>query len=162
MPDLIRAFAAGRPCAIRSPDAIRPWQFVLEPLRGYLLLAERLTKQGAPYAAAWNFGPADADARPVSWIADRLARGWGPQASWVRDQRVHPAESAVLRLDATKAAAQLDWRPALTLDQALEWILEWYRAWSRGEDLGRHTRGQIERYENLVAPARVDAGRAAP
>lgn len=151
VPDLIRAFAAGTPCPIRNPAAIRPWQFVLEPLRGYLLLAEHLARDGAAYADGWNFGPADRDAQPVAWIADRLAGAWGAQASWAPDPGAHPPEAPVLRLDASRAAARLGWHPVLPLDQALAWIVDWYRAWAAGDDLGRVTRSQIERYEGLLA-----------
>jgi CDP-glucose 4,6-dehydratase len=150
IPDLIRAFAAGRSCLIRSPGGIRPWQFVLEPLRGYLMLAERLAADAPSYVSAWNFGPADADAKPVSWIADHLAKAWGSGASWARDPCEHPAEAAVLRLDASKAATRLGWRPALSLEQTLDWSAEWYRGWGRGDDLGRLTRSQIDRYEQLL------------
>jgi CDP-glucose 4,6-dehydratase len=151
IPDLIRSFAAERPCLIRRPEAIRPWQFVLEPLRGYLLLAERLAADGASFASGWNFGPVDADAQPVEWIADRLASGWGSSASWVRDRAAHPPEASVLKLDASKAAAQLGWRPALPLPDALDWIIEWYRAWTRGDDVGALTREQLARYESRLA-----------
>jgi len=152
IPDLVRAFCAGRPCLIRSPDAIRPWQFVLEPLRGYLLLAEALTRRGHAYASGWNFGPADTDAKPVSWIADHLVRSWAGTASWSRDSAAHPPEASVLKLDAAKAAAQLGWRPVLALEQALDWCVEWYRGWDHGDDVGHLTRSQIARYERLVAP----------
>jgi CDP-glucose 4,6-dehydratase len=150
IPDLIRAFVAGRPCPIRSPGGIRPWQFVLEPLRGYLMLAERLAKHGPPFVSAWNFGPADTDAKPVSWIADRLSQAWGAGATWAVDAGAHPAEAAVLRLDTSKASAQLGWHPALRLEGALDWILQWYQGWDRGEDLGALTRAQIDRYEDLL------------
>jgi len=150
IPDLIRAFSTGHPCPIRSPRAIRPWQFVLEPLRGYLMLAERLTEDGASFASGWNFGPAEADARPVEWIADRLTTAWGGGASWTLDQAAHPAEAAVLKLDASKAATCLGWRPALALDQALDLITEWYGGWKGGEDLGRLTRSHIARYHELL------------
>lgn len=150
IPDLVRAFQGGRPALIRNPDGIRPWQFVLEPLRGYLMLAERLVREPSVAAAGWNFGPADPE-RPVSWIADRLAESWGSGASWVQDGTTHPAESAVLRLDASRAAACLGWRPALTLEQALEWTLEWYRAVHAGSDPRRLTAEQIARYEERAA-----------
>jgi CDP-glucose 4,6-dehydratase len=150
VPDLVRAFRASRPCPIRNPEAIRPWQFVLEPLRGYLELAERLSRDGASFNSGWNFGPADRDAKPVSWIADRLAHEWGEGASWFHDSRVHPGESRMLKLDASKAAADLQWRPVLPLADALGWVVEWYRAVSQEADLARLTRSQIERYEDLL------------
>jgi CDP-glucose 4,6-dehydratase len=149
IPDLMRAFLAGRPCLIRNPSAFRPWQFVLEPLRGYLLLAERLTEDGRHFASGWNFGPVDADAQPVSWIADELVRLWGNEASWSRDSAVHPEEAHALKLDASKSGMYLDWRPILPLQQALGWIVEWYHAFQGGADLQRLTRKQIEQYEAL-------------
>ena len=149
IPDLMRAFLAGRPCLIRNPSAFRPWQFVLEPLRGYLMLAERLTEDGPRFASGWNFGPVDADAKPVSWIADELARSWGNLASWSQDAAVHPREAHALKLDASKASIHLDWRPVLPLKQALGWVVEWYRAFHAGADLQQLTRKQIEQYEAL-------------
>lgn len=150
IPDLMRAFLAGRPCLIRNPCAIRPWQFVLEPVRGYLMLAERLAQDAPKFASAWNFGPADADAKPVSWIADRLVGLWGSEASWSRDEGVHPHEAHFLKLDASKAKVLLSWHPVLPLSHALDWIAEWYRAYQTGADLRRVTKAQIERYEALL------------
>lgn len=150
IPDLIRAFLEGRPCEIRNPSAIRPWQYVLEPLRGYLTLAERLAEDGSRFASGWNFGPAESDAQPVSWVADELARLWGPDAQWAHDGSTHPHEAHFLKLDASKARALLEWRPLLPLHEAIEWITEWYRAYRAGCDLGCFTRSQIERYEHLV------------
>lgn len=149
IPDLMRAFLARRPCLIRNPFALRPWQFVLEPLRGYLMLAERLSEDGARFATGWNFGPSDEDAKPVSWIADRLARSWGDHASWTHDEAVHPKEAHYLKLDACKARNCLDWHPVLPLNVALDWIVSWYRAFQEGADLRNLTRKQIERYEAL-------------
>jgi CDP-glucose 4,6-dehydratase len=150
IPDLLRAFIAGRPCLIRNPSAFRPWQFVLEPLRGYLTLAERLSVNGTQFASGWNFGPADADAKPVSWIADRLVNSWGDRASWTQDSATHPREAHSLKLDASKASVQLHWNPVLPLNQALEWIVEWYRGFQTGANLRRLTQAQIERYEGLL------------
>ena len=151
IPDLMRSFLEGRPCPIRAPSAIRPWQFVLEPLRGYLILAEQLAEDGRRFATGWNFGPADVDARPVAWIADQLVAAWGEGAGWERDVDAHVRESHFLKLDASLAAAELDWRPAMPLKGALDWIVEWYRAYRDGAALGRLTRMQIERYEELLA-----------
>jgi CDP-glucose 4,6-dehydratase len=150
IPDLMRAFLAGRPCLIRNPCATRPWQFVLEPLRGYLMLAERLVQDGPKFASAWNFGPCDNDAQSVSWIANKIARSWGSGASWNQDDASHPHEAHFLKLDASKAKAYLNWRPLLPLDQALDWIVKWYRGFQSGADLRRLTCQQIERYEALA------------
>jgi CDP-glucose 4,6-dehydratase len=150
IPELMRAFLAGQACLIRSPSAIRPWQFVMEPLRGYLILAERLAEDASRFACGWNFGPAEADAQPVSWVADELVGLWGDSASWSRDTKMHPAEAHFLKLDASKARACLNWYPVLPLHQSLGWIVEWYRAYQAGADLGLLTRKQIERYEALL------------
>jgi CDP-glucose 4,6-dehydratase len=150
IPDLMRAFLAGRPCLLRNPAAIRPWQFVLEPLRGYLTLAERLSQDARRFASAWNFGPAESDARPVSWIADQLARSWGNNASWSLDAGGHPHEARFLKLDTSKARTCLNWHPVLPLQTALDWIVEWYHAFQTGANVRDLTRTQIERYEALV------------
>ena len=150
IPDLMRAFVAGQPCLIRNPCAVRPWQFVLEPLRGYLMLAERLAEDPGLFASAWNFGPSEEDARPVSWIADELARSWGGRASWRDDARTHPPEARYLRLDTSKTRASLGWHPLLPLERALEWTAEWYLAFHAGDDLGPLTRTHIQRYEAIL------------
>jgi len=158
IPDLMRAFLAKRPCLIRNPLAIRPWQFVLEPLRGYLMLAEKLSKDGSRFATGWNFGPSDDDAKPVRWIADNLARSWGNGASWRQDSAVHPHEAHLLKLDASQAHASLGWRPVLSLSTALDWIVSWYRAFQEGADLRTFTAKQIESYEALLGNEVAKAG----
>jgi CDP-glucose 4,6-dehydratase len=152
IPDLIRSFLQRNPCLIRSPSAIRPWQFVLEPLRGYLLVAEKLSENHQYSGSAWNFGPADGDAKTVSWIAERLSQKWGSGASWNQDGGTHPHEAHYLKLDVSKARSELGWGPALDLSTALDWIIEWYRAYHAGADLSDLTRQQIERYEGLLTP----------
>jgi CDP-glucose 4,6-dehydratase len=150
IPDLMRAFIAGQSCLIRNPLSYRPWQFVLEPLRGYLLIAEHLTEKGAEFASGWNFGPFEEDAKPVSWIADNLSAKWGRGASWTRDTAVTPSEARALKLDASKSAAYLDWHPVLRIEQTLSWISEWYQAFESGGDLRSVTLEQIKRYESLI------------
>lgn len=147
VPDLMRAFLAGRPCLIRNPSAIRPWQFVLEPLRGYLMLAERLTEDPARCSSGWNFGPVDSDTRPVSWLAEELAQLWGNGASWTRDTAVHPHEDHYLKLDASKARAYLHWYPVLPLSEALEWTVEWYRSYQHKADLRAVIDFQIKKFQ---------------
>ena len=149
IPDLMRAFLDGKSCLIRNPLAIRPWQFVLEPLRGYLMLAESLAEEPERYASAWNFGPAETDAKPVGWIADELVRIWGNGAAWNHDPATHPREANFLKLDASKAKSCLGWRPAVPLNIALGWIVEWWHAFQEGSDLRRFTSQQIERYQEL-------------
>lgn len=150
IPDVIRAILKGKACLIRNPAAYRPWQFVLEPLRGYLMLAEKLSEDASRFASGWNFGPVDTDARPVAWIADELVRSWGQGAAWTQDTASHPHEAHALKLDTSKAKAHLGWHPALPLKSALGWIVEWYREYQSGGDLRKITQQQIERYESLL------------
>ena len=131
LPDLLRAFAAGRPATIRNPDATRPWQHVLEPLRGYLMLAERLCEDG-DVQGSWNFGPLESDVRPVSWIADRAAARWGDAARWEPLPGAHPHEARSLQLDATKARHELGWEPILGADDAIALTVRWHRALQDG------------------------------
>lgn len=147
LPDLVRAFEAGVPPLIRSPDAVRPWQHVLEALGGYLLIADRLMGGEAQFGDAWNFGPADDDARPVSWIVERMRAAWGDGAGDpLADIGPRPHEAGLLRLDCSKARAALGWRPALTLERALDWIVTWHKATGAGEDARAITLSQIADY----------------
>jgi CDP-glucose 4,6-dehydratase len=150
LPDTVRAFMQRQPVTIRRPDAVRPWQFVLEPLRGYLQLIELLWEQRSRYAEAWNFGPDEGDAKPVSWIADHLVTLWGEGARWARDGSVQPHEAAYLKLDCTKAKTRLDWHPKLSLGPALEWTVAWYKAHQEKADMRRFTLEQISRYQKMV------------
>jgi CDP-glucose 4,6-dehydratase len=156
LPDMIRAFARRETASIRSPEAVRPWQHVLEPLSGYLRLAEYLwrmepgVEEASDDDAAWNFGPAPEDERPVAWLADRAARLWGERAGWRAEAAVSPMlEAPLLRLDCTKARARLGWLPSLNLESALEWTIRWYRGWLDKADLRTLTLADIERYEEL-------------
>jgi len=114
-----------------------------------LILAERLLQDAKALASGWNFGPADDDAKPVSWIADRLVRSWGGHARWEHDGAEHPHEAHSLKLDASKAKSYLGWHPLLPLGSALEWIITWYRAFQERNDLSKLTRAQIKQYEML-------------
>jgi len=152
IPDLVRGFLLGEPVPIRRPFAIRPWQHVLEPLAGYISLAERLLSANpAPYATAYNFGPSDDDARPVGWIVDKMTAFWGDGASWFLDEADHVHEAGYLKLDASRAHADLAWRPRLRLETALQWLIAWYRAWAAGDDMNSFTLSQIQNYEALLA-----------
>jgi CDP-glucose 4,6-dehydratase len=135
VPDVLRALERGHIVTLRHPDAIRPWQHVLEPLSGYLLLAERLIKQGGAFARAWNFGPREEDARPVRELVECLCMHWGRSAGWQVQPGVHPPEAAVLKLDTSEARALLNWCPRWTLDETLRGIVEWHRHWRDGEDM---------------------------
>jgi len=153
IPDLIRGFHAGQPVLIRRPHAIRPWQHVLEPLQGYITLAEHLLAGKAEAASPFNFGPAEDDAWPVERIATRLVKMWGPGAAWVRDDTSSVHEAHYLKLDSSKARAELGWRPRLNLEAALEWTMQWYRQWQADADMAAETHAQIVRYEGLAATA---------
>ncbi len=150
IPDLLDAFARREPARIRNPHAIRPWQHVMEPLRGYLLLVERLYDQGSAYAEGWNFGPNDDDARPVSWIVEKTAELWGSQARWVTDDGVHPHEAHYLKLDISKARARLGWQPALRLHDALRLIVDWSQRYRAGADMREVTLRQLGEYRDRV------------
>ena len=145
IPDIIRSFLKKEQVRIRSPHAIRPWQHVLEPLSGYLLLGRSLYEKGADCAEAWNFGPDDADARPVEWIVNRLCSLWG-DASFVIDKNPHHHEANYLKLDCSKARARIGWQPRWSLDTALEKIIEWTRVYQNGGPPRAICLKQIEEY----------------
>lgn len=147
IPDIIRAILTDEPVRIRNPHAIRPWQHVLEPLSGYLRLAERLYGDGPAFAQPWNFGPADEDARPVEWIVRRLCAAWGAGARFEIDAGEHPHEAHYLKLDCSKARAELTWRPRWSLETALDLIIDWTRACRDGKDLREVSLHQIAEYE---------------
>ena len=146
IPDIMRAIVLGEPVRIRNPHAIRPWQFVMEPLSGYLMLAEKLWEDGAVYGEAWNFGPNDEDAKPVSWIVDRLINIWGEGASWEPDGSDHPHEAHYLKLDCSKAKSRLNWQPRWHLEDTLEAIVHWHHALQGGKNMREVTLQQIEIY----------------
>lgn len=148
VPDAVRAFVAGETLEIRNPMAIRPWQHVLEPLAGYLMLAERLHGDMA-FAEGWNFGPAVGDAAPVSAVADMFVRHWGEGAGWAQDAGSHPHEAHTLMLDCGKANDRLGWRPKLSLDAALALSADWYRCWRDKGDLAALSKDQINQYLSL-------------
>jgi len=149
IPDSIRALSRKMPIPIRNLNAIRPWQHVLEPLRGYLLLAEKLWSHGAEYTGGWNFGPGDKSAKPVSWVVERLVKQWGPEASWIPDKGDHPHEANYLKLDSSKAKARLGWACHLDIDQTLEWVVNWYQSFHAGDDPVELTLSQITRYSAI-------------
>jgi CDP-glucose 4,6-dehydratase len=152
IPDLVRGFGSGQPVLIRRPEAIRPWQHALDPLHGYLVLAQKLLADPKQFSSAYNFGPNEEDIWPVERIANKLAHMWGRGAAWIRDSAPSPHESSVLRLDASKARALLGWKPRLNIEAALEWTLAWYRAWNQGADMAEFTRKQISEYESSGSP----------
>ncbi len=146
--DIMHGIRSGVPVNIRNPDAVRPWQHVLEPLGGYIALAEALAANAVDYAEGWNFGPSEDDAKPVHWICDELVQRWQNGASWQLDGGEYSHEATYLKLDSSKSRARLGWRPKLSLSTALDWIVEWNQAADRNADLRQLTLEQIERFSN--------------
>jgi len=150
VPDVIRAFGEGKPAEIRSPKSTRPWQHVLDPLNGYVRLAELLaSERGSEFVGGWNFGPPDEDCRPVSYVADMLTTLWGRDASWIFANDLQRHEAGYLKVDASKAKARLGWASRLRLHDALRWTVEWYRAQLDGKSAAALSLGQIEDYQAL-------------
>ena len=149
LPDLIRGFQAGNPVLIRHPQAVRPWQHVLEALHGYMLLAEKLLDDPVRFSSAYNFGPEERDERSVGQLATTLAAMWGEGASWRSDPTQNVHEARLLRLDSSKARAALSWKPRLALETALEWIIKWHHAHRGNADMHEVCGKQIADYEQL-------------
>ncbi len=148
IPDFLRAMDAGETLKIRSPQSTRPWQHVLEPLAGYLMLAQQLYHKGTGFAEAWNFGPADEDARPVKWIVERMAE-MRKDVNWQCDETPQPHEANYLKLDSSKAHNQLKWQPRWQLQAALQRTLEWHEAWRKAGDMRSVTLAQIADYQSV-------------
>lgn len=156
VPDAIRAFLSNEPLMLRNPHAIRPWQYVLDPIVAYLMLAERLVSDGASYAEGWNFGPAVESEISVGQIADMMAKAWGGDANWLLDSNNQLHESSFLKLDSAKARSRLGWRPLLNFEQALNLTIEWYKAFEKNDtDMRSFTLRQIENVMDL-APASTE------
>lgn len=151
IPDMVRAFSSEDTLHIRSPKAIRPWQHVLEPLRGYLLLAKHMWQENPDFCSAWNFGPSEKDICTVEEVIEKSASLWGKEAQWSVAPGPHPHEAITLKLDCSKASSLLNWRPVFNLDIALEWTINWYKTQQKDEvDMRALTLQQINDYEALV------------
>jgi CDP-glucose 4,6-dehydratase len=148
IPDILRAFTNREPVQVRNPDAIRPWQHVLEPLSGYLRLAERLYQHGPEFEQAWNFGPNEEDARSVKWIVEKMGEVWGNGASWQLQKGDHPHESTYLKLDISKARQRLEWSPRWTLGTALDKVVYWHQSWLNKLNMTEISFQQISSFEN--------------
>ena len=153
IPDCIRAFQAGETLSIRNPAATRPWQHVLDPLCGYLLLAEHLANAEDPsaFAEGWNFGPGENDARPVGEIAERMVALWGDTAAWAHENTPQPHEANHLKIDASKARKRLGWQHRLPIEEALSWTIDWYKRHTDGEDAKALCLEQIKNLEAQYA-----------
>jgi CDP-glucose 4,6-dehydratase len=145
IPDILRSFEKNESVIIRSPKATRPWQHVLEPLSGYLILAEKLYKNQKEYAEGWNFGPDEQDAKPVDWILDKMISKW-PDSGWELDQNSNPHEADFLKLDISKVKSKLGWKPVWELSHTLEKIIDWHKAWLNKEDMQTMCLAEIEEY----------------
>ena len=149
IPDIIRAIGEGKSVKIRNPQSTRPWQHVLEPLSGYLDLAERLYLEGDAVAEAFNFGPVEGDAKPVEWIVETIANEWGDGASWYLDTDSHPHEAHYLKLDCSKARSKLGWAPRWGLEQTIRSIVSWHKAQRNGQDMKAVCLQQIAEYVSV-------------
>jgi CDP-glucose 4,6-dehydratase len=155
VPDAMRAFAAGRRLDIRHPEAVRPWQHVLEPVRGFLMLAERLSAEPAAFSSGWNFGPAESDSRPVGWMAERLTDAWNADpvagvvagAEWRHVPVAGPHEATLLTLSSARAKRAFGWQTLWSAETAVRKTVEWYRAFYAGEDARQTTERQIALFE---------------
>ena len=145
IPDILRSFEKDKPVVIRNPKATRPWQHALEPLSGYLILAQKLYENQEDYAEGWNFGPNEKDVKPVGWILDKMITKW-PNSSWELDQNSNPHEAGFLKLDISKAESKLSWKPVWELSQTLEKIIVWHQAWLNKEDIQAVCLAEIEEY----------------
>jgi len=147
VPDAIRAFIGNKPLLLRNPVATRPWQHVLEPLSGYLLLCQQLVEQPESYSEGWNFGPNDEGAQSVSTLADLITRSWGDDAQWLADEDEHPHEARYLKLDCSKAKNLLNWKPVWCLERALDETVQWYKAWHQNKEMQKFSINQIKNYQ---------------
>lgn len=152
VPDIMRAALAGEHVRVRNPNSIRPWQHVLNPLSGYMVLAQALW-DSPEHAAGWNFGPVEEDARPVGWIVRRMSELWPAELRWTLDDGPHPHEARYLKLDSSRARTRLGWRPLLGLSSALEATVDWYRQLHAGADMRAVTVGQIEALQYAGVPS---------
>lgn len=150
LPDILRAWQAGQSLTLRYPQAVRPWQHVLEPLHGYLCLAQALVEQGAAVASAWNFGPDNEGLVRVGELVERLAQRWPGEARWTVEASGQAHEAGLLGLDSSQARVHLNWRPRWNLQQAIERTLDWHQAWQAGEDMQTFSRSQIAAYQGEI------------
>lgn len=148
IPDILKAFENSKSVVVRNPLSTRPWQHVLEPLSGYLVLAEHLYSYGQEYAEAWNFGPKEEDCKPVNWILDKMVATWGEGAGWELDQNSHPHEAGFLKLDCSKAAARLHWHPKWNLEHTLNLIVNWHQDWRAGKNINEKCLQEIANYNS--------------
>jgi len=146
IPDALKAFEKGEKVIIRNPAAIRPWQHVLEPLSGYMILAENLYQHGKKFASAWNFGPDDKDCKSVAWILNKLVEIGGEKSSWEIEKNQQPHEAQFLKLDCSKAKTHLNWHPKWDIEMVLRKIVQWHKHFNKGTDIQRYCMDEIASY----------------
>lgn len=149
VPDILKSLMAGKDILIRNPQAIRPWQHVLEPLDGYLTLAENLYCDGVTFSGGWNFGPNESDIKSVSWIVEKLISLWGSNVSWLKETSLQAHEANYLKLDCSKAFSKLNWQPKLDLNTALAWAIDWTKAFYSNGNMRQVTEAQIHHFMEL-------------
>jgi len=149
IPDIMRGILNNEIIKIRNPNSTRPWQHVLDPLNGYLTLAEKLWSSGSEFSEGWNFGPLEDNEKPVKWIVEKLTNGWSKDIRWDVDDSSNPHEENYLRLNCTKANSRLKWMPKLNLEQGIEWIIEWYKQYEQNKNIKEITEQQIEKFQKL-------------
>jgi CDP-glucose 4,6-dehydratase len=149
IPDIMCGILNEEIIKIRNPNSTRPWQYVLDPLNGYLTLVEKLWSSGSEFSEEWNFGPAEKDEKPVKWIVEKLTHQWSKNIKWDIDNSVNPHEENYLRLNCEKANSKLGWLPKLNLEQGLEWITKWYKQYEKNNNMRDITEQQIEEFQNL-------------
>ncbi len=145
IPDILRSFERNESVVIRNPKSTRPWQHVLEPLSGYIVLAQEMYNNHKEYAEGWNFGPNEQDVKQVDWILNKMISGW-PNSSWELDKESNPHEAGFLKLDIEKAKSKLGWMPVWGLSHTLEKIISWHKAWLNKEDMQAVCLAEIEEY----------------
>jgi len=150
IPDVFAALQRDATPTVRNPHAVRPWQFVMDPLNGYLTLAERLWSDGPAFADAWNFGPDESDTKDVGFIVEKLAQAWGKTTDWQQDDADHPHEATCLKLDSSKARSALSWSPQLDLATTLDWIVDWYQDYLDDSNVRNITLSQIQCFQNMA------------
>jgi len=150
IPDIMRSFSKQEPVVIRNPAAVRPWQYILDLLHGYMVLAEKLYKDPKRYSEAWNFGPSESDERSVEFILNKMIETWGEGASWKLDKGVNPHEASYLKLDSSKSRMNLGWNTKVTLPSALESLTSWYKNYFYGADITEFTKSQIREFEKHI------------
>ena len=149
VPDIMKGILDNQPIKIRKPDAIRPWQFVLDPLNGYLLLAEKLWNEGSAYIGSWNFGPNEENIKQVSWLVEKLTQLWGNKTYYEIDNENYGHEATILKLDCSKANTKLGWFPKIDIEQALQWTVDWYRQYEKNNSIREFTERQIDNFNLL-------------